>query len=106
MAIVLKGIRDLKIGQYEQRALETKDQETKQKVNASISRLIQTLQDCLQLPDVNEPFIYLKKQTSKGFWNETNLCNPYSKSSSLILYLYSMEFSKPALPEMLNRSMR
>ena len=38
--------------------------------------------------------------------DELGLCNPYSRATCFILYLYSMEFGEPSLAADLNRAAR
>ena len=72
----------------------------------SVQKLTSILQECLELPNINKPFIFVKNTESGNYWKDYNLCNPYSKCSCLILYMYSMEFGQPPLYDVLNRAMR
>ena len=65
------------------------------------------LEDCLDWSeDFNKALVIETDKTRKSFQSDLNLCNPYSKASCLILYLYTMELADPPLYEVLNKGMR
>lgn len=61
-----------------------------------------------EITDLDEDGNYIDPldHDPERFWQDTNLHNPYSVASCVILYLYSMELGCPPLYKVLNLAMR
>lgn len=55
----------------------------------------------------NKPVVQFEKEDGpENFWHECNILNPYSKITTLAIYLYSMEIGTPPLYAVINKAIR
>jgi len=65
--------------------------------------MLDNLRDTLEEDDfrIHKPFFWTKEENHVNFHSDDNLFNPYAKAVYVLLSLYSMEFGKPPLYQML-----